>query len=77
MKQELHDIELDEVVGGSVNLSEAANKIGFTTLHEGYLLKCTYKQAKGLLSSLYASNDLSEGEFDRLVKREFQSRGWI
>lgn len=77
MKQELSDIELNEVVGGTVNLSEKANKIGFTTLGEGYVLKCTFKQAKGLLSSLYASNDLSEGEFDRLVKREFKSRGWI
>lgn len=77
MREQITDLDLEEVVGGTVNLSEKANKIGFTTLHEGYVLKCTYKEAKKLVSSLFANNDLSESEFDKLVKKEFQSRGWI
>ena len=49
MRQELNDQDMNEVVGGTVNLSEAANKIGFTTLHEGYTLKCSFDEAKKLL----------------------------
>lgn len=77
MREEINDTNLEEIVGGVVNLSEAANKIGFTTLHEGYTLKCTYKEAKTLVSQLYAANELSESAFDQLVKKEFQARGWI
>ena len=77
MREIIPDNEISEVVGGVVNLSEAANKIGFTTLHEGYVLKCSYKEAKTLVSLLYAQNELSESGFDNLVKKEFMSRGWI
>ncbi len=77
MREQINENALEEVVGGTVNLSEAANKIGFTTLHEGYTLKCSYKEAKKLVSQLFAANDLSEAAFDKLVKKEFQARGWI
>lgn len=77
MREQINDLDLGEVVGGTVNLSEKANKIGFTTLHEGYVLKCSYKDAKKLVSQLFAANELSESAFDQLVKKEFQSRGWI
>ena len=77
MRQELNDQDMNEVVGGTVNLSEAANKIGFTTLHEGYTLKCIFDEAKKLVSKLYAENDLSESAFDKLVKQEFSDRHWI
>jgi len=77
MREEIKDFELDEVVGGVVNLSQAANKIGFTTLHEGYVLKCSYQDAKKLVSKLFAENELSESAFDKLVKDEFLKRGWI
>lgn len=77
MREQINDVNLEEVVGGTVNLSQAANKIGFTTLHEGYVLKCTYQEAKKLVSRLFADNELSESAFDQLVKKEFQARGWI
>lgn len=77
MREQINDVNLEEVVGGTVNLSQAANKIGFTTLHEGYVLKCTYQEAKKLVSRLFAENELSESAFDQLVKKEFQARGWI
>jgi len=78
MRQEINDIELDAVNGGSVNLSEKKNKIGFDTLGEGYTLKCTYKQARSLVTSLFAANpDMAEKDFDILVRNQFKAKGWI
>lgn len=78
MRQEINDLDLDKVSGGSVNLSEKKNKIGFDTIGEAYTLKCTYKEARTLVSSLFASNqDLNEKDFDILVRNQFKAKGWI
>lgn len=78
MRQEINDLDLDKVSGGSVNLSEKKNKIGFDTLGEGYTLKCTYKEARSLVSSLFAANqDMTEKDFDILVRNQFKAKGWI
>ena len=78
MRQKINDLELDAVNGGSVNLSEKKNKIGFDTLGEAYTLKCTYKEARSLVTSLFAANqDLTEKDFDTLVRNQFKAKGWI
>lgn len=77
MRQAINNEELDFVVGGCVNLSKSKMKIGFTTLGEGYSLNCSYEDARDLLTSLFSQYDTNEAEFDRIVKDEFMSRGWI
>ena len=78
MSNQLSDQELENVVGGSVNLSEKKNKVGFDTIGEVYTLKCTYTEARTRLVSLFASHqDLSEREFDILVRDDFKYNKWI
>ncbi len=78
MKQEINENEIDQVVGGAVCISEAKNRISFSTLGEGYPLKCTYKEANSLVISLFGQHsDMSEKEFDQFVKQTFQNKGWI
>jgi len=78
VSHQLSDQDLENVVGGSVNLSEKKNKIGFDTIGEGYTLKCTFKEAKTLVISLFAAHsDMGEREFDIFVRDEFRSRNWI
>lgn len=78
MRQEINDINLENVAGGSVNLSEKKNKIGFDTIGEAYSLKCTYKEARSLVTSLFAANpDMTEVQFDTMVRDQFKAKGWI
>lgn len=78
MSHQLSDQDLESVVGGSVNLSEKKNKIGFDTIGEVYTLKCTFKDARTLVVKMFAENpDLSEQAFDILVRDEFRDRKWI
>lgn len=78
MGHQLTDQDLENVVGGSVNLSEKKNKIGFDTIGEAYTLKCTFKEAKTLVLTMFADYpDLSERDFDIKVRDEFRDRKWI
>jgi len=78
MAYQLSDQELEYVVGGSVNLSEKKNKIGFDTIGEGYTLKCTFKVASKKVAELFAENqNLTEKEFDILVRDVFRDNKWI
>lgn len=78
MKQEIRDNELEDVVGGAVCVSESMKRISFTTLGEGYPLKCSYKEASEAVATLFAQNSsMSEAEFDQFVKKTFQNKGWI
>lgn len=78
MRQEINDVNLDGVSGGSVNLSEKKNKIGFDTIGEAYSLKCSYTDARKFVSSLFAANqDMTEVEFDTYVRDQFKAKGWI
>lgn len=78
MREAINDLELDNVNGGSVNLSEKKNKIGFDTIGEAYTLKCTYTEARKLVSALFAANqDMTEKQFDTYVRDQFRARGWI
>ncbi len=78
MREEINELDLEKVAGGSVNLSEKKNKIGFDTIGEVYTLKCPFKDARTLVSGLFATNqDKTEKEFDILVRDEFKAKGWI
>lgn len=78
MSNQLSDQDLEKVVGGSVNLSEKKNKIGFDTIGEVYTLKCTYTQARTLVTKLFAENqDKTEQEFDILVRDAFKDLKYI
>lgn len=78
MRQEISELDMEKVAGGSVNLSQKKNKIGFDTIGEAYTLKCAFSDARSLVASLFATNqDKTEQEFDTLVRNEFRSRGWI
>jgi len=77
MRENLDFDALEQVVGGCVNLSKSKMKIGFTTLQEGYDLKCTFEEARDLLYKLFAENDTTEAKFDQIVKDTFLAKGWI
>lgn len=78
MGNQLTDQDLENVVGGSVNLSEKKNKIGFDTIGEVYTLKCTFKEAKTLVLTMFADYpDVSEREFDILVRDAFRDNKYI
>ena len=78
MKQEINENEIDQVVGGAVCLSEKRKRISFSTLGEGYDLKCSYRDANVYVATLFAQHpEMGEQEFDEFVKNAFMSKGWI
>lgn len=78
MAQLLNDQELEDVVGGSVNLSQKKNKIGFDTIGEVYTLKCTYQVARAAVTKAFAEHqDMTETEFDTYVRDLFKDNKWI
>ena len=79
MRTELSDLEVEQAVGGTVVISQDFMKIGFTTLGSTKRLRnCTFEEATSLVNQLYAANkDLSNEEFDTLVRDTFRAKGWI
>ena len=79
MRTELNDLDVEQVVGGTVVISQDFMKISFTTLGSTKKLRnCTYDDAYGLVQQLYAANrDMANEEFDTLVRDTFRARGWI
>ncbi len=79
MKRELNDLELEEVVGGTVTLSAPTNKVIFSAIRRSFQIKGDIKQMRNLMLSLYDEHGetMSNEEFDRLVMNEYAARGWI
>ena len=78
MKEQLNDMDLEQVVGGTVVVSADKMKIGFTTLGEKYGLKnCTFDEAMSVIYSMYGQYTNRGELFDTAVRNEFRSRGWI
>lgn len=78
MKKELTDVEVAEVAGGRVVLSQQLNICAFTSLGESYKLKGDFKKMRNLLYQLQDDNEgLSALEFDTLVRDAFRDQGWI
>lgn len=78
MKRELNEIELDEVVGGTVVLSAPLKMVRFTALGRNFKIKGDVKQMRNLLLQLYDENEnMTDSEFDTLVLQAFTKKGWI
>ena len=78
MRQEISENEINDVVGGAVCISEKRKRISFSTLGEGYPLKCSYRDANTYVATLFAQHpEMGEQEFDEFVKQAFQNKGWI
>ena len=78
MRTELKEKDYELVAGGKVYVSGNKGIVSFTELQQSFKYKCSYEDAKKLALGLFIDNDrLSDLEFDKLVKAEFQKRGWI
>ena len=80
MKQQLNDMDLDQVVGGTVKISESRGQIKFTEISGStpYNLKCTFSEATVLAAQMYGQYaGKSAAEYETACKAEFQRKGWI
>jgi bacteriocin-like protein len=78
MKKELNNSELNEVVGGTIIISEDYNNIGFTKLGEMYDLKVDYYTARNYVEELKRENKtMSNAAFDALCKSKLLELDWI
>lgn len=78
MRNELNDASLEKVTGGEVVMSESLGVCGFNTTGEVFRIKGNFKDMRDRLLALYDDNcDMSDADFDQLVKNDFKSRGWI
>ncbi|MBR3158568.1 MAG: hypothetical protein IKF14_05630 [Atopobiaceae bacterium] len=79
MKTKMNDSDLNYVNGGTVYLSRDYMKIGFSTLNQTFSLKnCDFYEALNYVDFLYNENtDLSDEDFDKLVRQSFRNRGWL
>jgi len=81
MKQQINDTELDQVVGGTVKISESRMQIKFTEIagSQAFNLKnCTFSDATVLVAQLYAQySGKSAAEYENACKAAFEAKGWI
>ena len=80
MRQELNNNELDQVVGGTVKISESRKQIKFTEISgsKAYNLHCSFSDATVLAAQMYGQYaGASAAEYEKACKAEFESRGWI
>lgn len=81
MRQEIKETELEEVVGGTVKISESRMKIKFTEIcgSTSFQLKnCTFSEATVLAATLYGQYaSKSAAEYETACKAAFEAKGWI
>jgi hypothetical protein len=80
MKQQLNDMELDQVVGGTVKISESRSAIKFTELtgSKAYKLNCSFSDATVLAAQTYAEYaGKSALEYESALKSKMEDKGWI
>lgn len=79
MRKEMNMDAVEQVVGGTVCISESRMLIKFTELNcETYSLNCSYNEANILALSMYEDyKNASAEEYEIAVRDEFRSRGWI
>lgn len=80
MRKELNEQELDQVVGGTVKISESRKAIKFTEItgSTSYSLKCSFSEATILAAQLYAQYaGKSAREYETACKAAFEDKGWI
>lgn len=79
MREEITDNNLELVAGGEVCFSEKRYRVSFSTLQVGYPIKeGRYDEARSIATSLFMDHsDLSEKEFDILVRDTLRHKGVI
>ncbi len=80
MKQQINENELEQVVGGTVKISESRMQIKFTEISgsQAYNLKCSFSEATVLVAQMYAQYaGKSAAEYENACKAAFQAKGWI
>lgn len=76
---EINDEELDQVVGGTVIIAAGTNEIAFTSRNIKYRLNgISARDARNVVLDLMDANpDMSDAEFDKLVRNTFNRNGWL
>ena len=80
MRQELNENALDDVVGGTVKISESRKQIKFTEISgsKAYKFNCTFSEATILAAQIYGQYaGKSAAEYEEACKAAFEERGWI
>ncbi len=79
MRSEINENALEQVVGGTVCISESRMLIMFTALGgERYPLNCSYNEANILALTMYEDyKNKSAVEYEEAVKATLQAKGWI
>lgn len=77
MREELNDLQADQVVGGTVRFN--GKKVQFTVLGETYdVQNCDSDQANLVIVTLYAQYKYNGNRvFETKVKEAFQQNGWL
>ena len=78
MREELKDMEVNDVKGGSVILSQPLNVCGFSAIGRMFRIKGDFKVMRNRLFELMDEHmNMKAEEFDTLVMNEFKANGWI
>jgi len=79
MREAINDDNLELVAGGEVCFSQKRYKVSFSTLQKGYAIaEGRYDEARSIAASLFMDHgDLSERDFDILVRDTLQAKGII
>lgn len=81
MKQQINDADLEQVVGGTVKISESRMQIKFTEIcgSTAFNLKnCSFSDATVLVAQMYAQYaDKPAAEYENACKAAFEAKGWI
>lgn len=80
MRHELSDNDLEQVVGGTVKISESRSQIKFTEIcgSKAFNLKCSYSDAMVLAATKYGEYaGKSAAEYETACKAAFEAKGWI
>ena len=80
MKKELNENELDQVVGGTIKISESRGQIKFTEIcgSKAFKLTCSFSDATVLAAQMYAQYaGQSAAQYETATKAAFEAKGWI
>ena len=79
MREVINDNNLELVAGGEVCFSATRYRVSFSTLQKGYpIADGRYDEARSIATSLFMDHsDLSERDFDILVRDTLQDKGII
>ncbi len=79
MKEQINEQDIEQVTGGTVVFNKRWGNVSFSTTGDKYTLKnCSVDDAWSLVERLRETHrNLSEEEFDNLIRTTFEGKGWI